>query len=321
MAVFYKGQRMPWYIPGMKAGESINLDPETFSPVMLPKGRIENGDQVMVPVPDIPNRISVRKDGYIELILERHYDREAKQSRNRKVIIGSDVSGFLPGMMIPNDNYADLFDGNGRLWNKEQETEQEEATEDRQETAHIRQEEHREAQTKETKAEPKPQKNTQTPKQKEKAEVPVNTDAQNAALREWENQLRQKERELQIREQELDELQEQIMVQFSQAEKDHISLLSRILDSYIDTVQHQARRKPDAPMSTKQIRTINELLEELRTFFAGSESEDYLHLAEEPDEATNTPATTNGEMALLLTAYQCTVNAYFYHDLRKKQKT
>ena len=91
-----------------------------------------------------------------------------------------------------------------------------------------------------------------------------------------------------------------------------------MLESYQETVGQQAKKKPDAPMTPKQIRTINELLSELRTILAGCETEDYLHLAEEPDPTTNTPGTTNGEMALLLSAYQYTLHAYRYGGLRKK---
>ncbi len=111
-------------------------------------------------------------------------------------------------------------------------------------------------------------------------------------------------------------------ITFKKAEEtgDHIKLLSNVLDSYADTIQQQAKRKPDAPMSLKQIRTINEVLSELRDFFTGSESDHLLHLAEEPDEKTDTPGTTNGEMALLISAYQITANTYQYGKLRPRRK-
>ena len=138
MAVFYQGQRVPWTIPGMKPGESINLDPANFHPDMLPEHRIlqGNGQPPLVMIPRLPGRISIRKDGYVELILSRRYDPEAKQTRNKKVIIGKDISGFLPGMMFPNDNYDNLFNVRGELFRdpmkeEKQEEETQEQTEGR----------------------------------------------------------------------------------------------------------------------------------------------------------------------------------------------
>jgi len=144
MYVYFNGKRVSWYIPGVNPDQTVKLDTATFTPKMLPKGRIEQGGNSppLIVIPDVPNRISTRKDGYIELILSRHYDKEAHQSRNKKVIIG----------------------------------------------------------------------------------------------------------------------------------RDHVYLLNRILEDYIDTIEQQVKRKPDTPMSLKQIRTINEILRELRDIITGSES-------------------------------------------------
>ena len=38
MAVFYKGQRVLWTIPGIDPNSNINLDPASFRPEMLPEG-------------------------------------------------------------------------------------------------------------------------------------------------------------------------------------------------------------------------------------------------------------------------------------------
>lgn len=347
MAVYYKGQRVSWLIPGMKSREDISLDPKNFDPHLLPQRRIElDQDHTLVIIPDIPNRISTRKDGYIELILERHYDKEAKQSRNRKVIIGSDASGFLPGMMQANDNYFDLFDARGKLYHdpmqEEERREQNKQPNPSARTEHTAIQTNNKAGNK-PKYEPddKPKQThtenltTQTDRlpPKNQREQPAQTEGKKTdndreekllrrereAIRK-DAELKQKEQELQAWEEELERQQDEILLQISETERDHIKLLSYMLDSYIDTVDHQARRKPDMPMSKKQIRTINELLSELRDFFANSETESYLHLAEEPDEASDTPGTTNGEMALLLTAYRYTTTAYLCNDLRKKQK-
>ncbi len=72
-AVFYKGRRMSWYIPGLDRDATIELDPVTFTPDMLPQGRIEQGQQPpLIRIPKIPRGLSTRKDGTIELILESH---------------------------------------------------------------------------------------------------------------------------------------------------------------------------------------------------------------------------------------------------------
>ena len=315
MPVFYKGERVPWTIPGMDPKESIRLDPATFNPDILPQGRIDAGTK-LIRIPTVPNRISTRSDGYIELILERHYDPEAKQSRNKKIIIGSDASGFLPGMMVPNDNYNNLFDGNGRLYRdpmKEEELKEEPKQKPKEQPEPIPE---AQPETKATDSEPAASKAKEHPgKDRETA-----LDQRETAIMVKEAKLKYKEQQLLDQEKELEKIQDQMMMKANEAEKDHIRLLSYILESYIDTVQAQAKRKPDAPMSAGQIRTINEILSELKDFFAGSESEAYLHLAEEPDDQTNTPGTTRGEMALLLTPYQYTVATYLSGGLRKKQK-
>ncbi len=94
-------------------------------------------------------------------------------------------------------------------------------------------------------------------------------------------------------------------------------------------VDEQAKRKPTNPMSLKQIRTINEVLRELRKLFEDTEAEEYLHLAEEPAESEegkeDNPGTTYGEMALLLSAYDQTITAFqigrlYYKDEKPQRK-
>lgn len=64
------------------------------------------------------------------------------------------------------------------------------------------------------------------------------------------------------------------------------------------------RSKPDSFRRLKQIQTLNEILKELQDIFIGTEAEDHLYLAEEPDEddCENHSGTTYGEMDLLLGA-------------------
>ena len=108
------------------------------------------------------------------------------------------------------------------------------------------------------------------------------------------------------------------IIRTNDATSDHIELLRNILRGHANLIEAQAKRRPDAPMSRNQIRTINEILQELRTSFQNSEIEDYLHLAEEPDEETNTPATTYGEMSLLLNAYDSMLYQFVLGKLRTK---
>ena len=74
-------------------------------------------------IPEIEHRIFRRKDSedspaYIIFLADRYYDKEKHQTRNRKVIIGTDLGDLLPGMMmIREDKYYRYFDRNGRLRN------------------------------------------------------------------------------------------------------------------------------------------------------------------------------------------------------------
>ena len=93
-----------------------------FSAARLEANEIRNGDQTLAKIPKIPGMISRRtkKDGdyattYIELILSHTYDKDKKQSRNKRVIIGTDISHIFPGMMVINDKYHDYFDTKGNL--------------------------------------------------------------------------------------------------------------------------------------------------------------------------------------------------------------
>lgn len=73
-------------------------------------------------------------------------------------------------------------------------------------------------------------------------------------------------------------------------------------------------------MCSKQIRTINELLQEIKFLFAGNEVENFLHLAEEPDKKTNITGATYGEMAFLLNAYRSMLRHFDNGRFRTKQR-
>lgn len=95
---------------------------EHFSADRLKANEIECGDATLAKIPKIEGLISRRKKQngtfvttYVELILSRTYDKDKKQSRNKRVIIGIDVSHVYPGMMMINDKYHDYFDRDGNL--------------------------------------------------------------------------------------------------------------------------------------------------------------------------------------------------------------
>ena len=347
MNVYFNGKRMPWYIPGMDPDKTVKLDPVTFTPEMLPKGRIEQGagNPPLVVIPDVPNRISTRKDGYIELILSRTYDKEAHQSRNKKVIIGQDASGFLPGMMFPNDNYFSYFNHKGQLVydpmkeeaaeeEKREETEEttkEKTTETAEKEPEPRQparQEPEEPNSRQAESRTMKQKPEQMKQSQPQAE-PVTDEtlaAREKAIREKEEELAQKtlkmlriQQELAEAQAQLEEAQEQQMMEKNEALRDHVYFLNTILGDYIRSIDYQVKRKPDTPMSLKQIRTINEVLRELRDIFTDSEAGEFLHLAEEPDPEHDNPGTTYGEMDFLLSAYSVTANTFRYGGLRTKK--
>ena len=73
------------------------------------------GDFEVVRVPDIPGRIrkiphdSNPEDFSVEYIVDRWYDEKAKQSRNKKCIIG-EIYHLYPIALYPNENYYKYFD-------------------------------------------------------------------------------------------------------------------------------------------------------------------------------------------------------------------
>ena len=80
--------------------------------------KVKLGDGYLVRIPKIQGRINrIKRDDrtYVEYIYERGYDPETKQSRNKKVLIGTILSEY-PNALLPNDNYTEFFDiDTGRL--------------------------------------------------------------------------------------------------------------------------------------------------------------------------------------------------------------
>lgn len=313
------------------------LHPESFDPDKLTVSEIEQGDGVLLAkIPSIPNRITRRKkisgDGYyIELILRQGYDPETKQNRNKKVIIGEDISYYLKGMMIANDKYHDYFNNKGTLLphilamilEEERQKQKAKVAADQQPVPPDKTEQS----AGQAALEQKQKQSASIQEPHPQSEEEEANEVQIKELRKREKALDLREERLNQREAELDELQVELenqqmlnIIQVNDAAEDHIKLLRDILSSHTELIEAQAKRRPDTHMSKNQIQTINEILRELRTYFQNSEIEDYLHLATEPNEETNTPATTYGEMSLFLNAYGSMLHQFVMGRLRTKQK-
>lgn len=337
MPIIDKKDRNNWYnsIPISNQREAYNpfLDPNVDVDTLEINEVRQSYDTKIAKIPKIKHRIFRRTEGsgtHVIFLVDEWYDQEKGQMRNRKVDIGTDLGGFLPGRMIVNkDNYYKYFNIHGQLINdplkKRRDQKAKEAADKEEAGATAR----REAETVERAAfvqkETIEETGTETilPEQEEERSV----DEIKAALIEKEKlldeKLKQAEeglKELEENKKVLDELQDVKVLALEEKEKAHIDLLNEFLESYIDSVREQAKRRPDGLMRLTQIRAINEILDELRNYFAGSESERYLHLAEEPreDDLEHHPGTTYGEMDILLTAYRWTVHAFRYKSLYAK---
>ena len=326
-------------LPSRNPVKRMMLNPEKFDPDKLTVNEIDQGNGVIfAKIPNISGRISRRKkkDGncYIELIIEKHYDPKTQQNRNKKVIIGEDISYYLRGMMIINDNYHEYFNIKGEVMPHILQAWVEEEKEKRRQEEQKATAPEPKATTTELKTIPieptiplpTPQPPTPEPELNQETTIPEEPEeiegealaVRLEELRQKEQALKEKERELKKRQKDL-ESQEMIhLIQKDEAIQDHIKLLRDVLHRHIYIVEEQAKRRPDNPMSIRQIRTINELLQELRDLFRGSEAEDLLHLAEEPKEDEPASGTTYGEMALLLNAYECMLTAFAVGRLRNK---
>ena len=337
MPIIDKRDRNNWYnsIPISNQREAYNpfLDPNVDVDTLEINEVRQSYDTKIAKIPKIKHRIFRRTEGsstHVIFLVDEWYDQEKGQMRNKKVDIGTDLGGFLPGRMIVNkDNYYKYFNVHGQLINdplkKRRDQKAKEAADKEEAGAAAR----REAETVERAAfvqkETIEETGTETilPEQEEERSV----DEIKAALIEKEKLLDEKLKkaeeglkELEENKKVLEELQEVRILTLQEKEKAHIELLNDFLENYIDSVREQAKRRPDGLMRLTQIRAINEILDELRNYFAGSESERYLHLAEEPreDDLEHHPGTTYGEMDILLTAYRWTVHAFRYKSLYAK---
>lgn len=334
MPIIDKRDRNNWYnsIPISNQREAYNpfLDPNVDVDTLEINEVRQSYDTKIAKIPKIKHRIFRRTEGsstHVIFLVDEWYDQEKGQMRNKKVDIGTDLGGFLPGRMIVNkDNYYRYFNVHGQLINDPLQKRRDQKAKEEADKEEAGAAARREAETVERAAfvqkETIEETGTETilPEQEEERSV----DEIKAALIEKEKLLDEKLKkaeeglkELEENKNVLEELQEVRILTLQEKEKAHIELLNDFLENYIDSVREQAKRRPDGLMRLTQIRAINEILDELRNYFAGSESERYLHLAEEPreDDLEHHPGTTYGEMDILLTAYRWTVHAFRYKSL------
>ena len=116
---------------------------------------------------------------------------------------------------------------------------------------------------------------------------------------------------------ELESIKKERLLRITDRQKQRMDMLHNILRSQIHTINDLAKRKPYGLMSLQQIRTVNEILDEIRSKVANTDAEDFLHLAEEPrmDDLEHFPGTTYSEMALIISAYQYIRSLYNWDRL------
>ena len=300
------------------------LHPETFDPDRLTVNQFEAGGKTIAKIPKIKGRITrfkPRKNSdtcYIQLIIGRAYDREKRQSRNVKVTIGTDISGFLRDMMIVNEHYTEYFDIHGKLYNDplgkaEKKRKAKVKPEDSITSRTTVQTNDRDAQ---------PDGNTCKPTESTPIDQEEPTEEQmleelkrkQALLDQMIAETEQRNEELKQAREELDSIRMVRMVQKQEEQANHINFLSNILSGHWEIIERQASKKPDAAMSVSQIRMMNEILAELQQIFTGIVGDNYLKLAQEPTEDQNpgkgSAGTTYGEMAIILQAYMSMILGY-----------
>ena len=313
---------------------------EHFNADKLKGNEIECGDAILAKIPQIEGLISRRKKRngnivttYVELILSRTYDKDKKQSRNKRVIIGIDVSHIYRGMMVINDKYHDYFDKQGNLtWHPEKPEAEDNTAQPRTEnalqelvqtnTAVARQfqaetadAEQPQPDTSNSAQAPSPDPDTPFDEQaihellnRFKDTVLIQSETQNQTT-EGDINLVPKEDEGLEPEEEDDEAIISAM-QETQHRRDRLDYLNSLLDHYSTVFDEQAKRKPDNPVTLYQIRRVNALLSEIKEMLSNYENQEYLLLAEEPSPDSDTPPMTSLDMSILLGSYCCTLTAY-----------
>ena len=343
MPIYNKRDKNNWYnsIPrsNLPGGYNPFADPD-FDAEKMKENEFRSNGQLIAKIPKIEHRIFRRTDPegkdsqntYIVFLADRYYDREKKQTRNQKVILGVDLGSILPGMMVANEeNYRQYFDEKGNLINDpltERERQKEEEARKQQEEKHKQQKKEEKEQYRQQQQEVIAAILTRSRETQEKRKEERSVDEIKAALLEQEKRLDEKEKlldeklkeahqalqEAQSTRERLAYIEEVRIKELDNRTTAHLGMLQEILSNYTRIVLEQAKRRPQLFMERAMIRTINEVLQDIRSSFIGTEAEEYLHLAEEPDDEDreNHPGTTYSQMGILLAAYN---SALYYQRL------
>ena len=275
-----------------------------FDASKLKGNEIQCSAGTMAKIPQLQGFISRKKrtdeygnvTTYIELITERWYDKEKRQTRNKRVCIGIDVSMFYGGMMLINDKYHDYFDKDGNLLITIRDEGKKKDKEEKKTVMDDRMGENADAgnssdqQLGRTAAE----------------ENPVYAEDSAEKGQEVKQDMEAEEKKQEATEENDREIQEEI--NRKEHMKDRFEFLDRLLLKYRNIIEEQVTKRPDMRMSRYQITRINQLLKEIREFLKIFEYGEYMPLAEEAEEEGET--MTYADIALLLLNYDCVMNSY-----------
>ena len=286
--------------PVEKQVQSMSPQEETkltwnFDATKLITNEIIFEDTVLTKIPEIPGRINRRKRpesdiGYIEMVLERHYDPASRQTRKKRISIGTDASSVFPGMMIPNETYYQYFDHDGNWIAPETDPEMKKALEKWKAAREAQQGNASGAEERSGE-----ERTMGTEQEKDESEAAEETEENEAAE---------------------DQSMRQMVNQYVR-NKEHFKYLHMLFLDYHSIVTTQTKKKPQLLMTVYQVVRINELLTELKKLFEGTDMAPYLKLVEIPEKIDGDFApVTYGDMAILLKPYYRAINVYMYRTLQ-----
>ena len=297
MPIIDKQDRNNWY-NGIRAKDAAGGPLRPFTPSQIKGNEFRWGTETVARIPQIPGRISRKnvksEDGrrvtrYVELILERNYDKEKGQTRNKRATIGIDISHIAEGLMIINDNYHKYFDRDGKLIYHSETigTPQDNVPKEKPKPKPLPEQEQEAVRPQQPNRAKGTEAGTET--------VTANHDPEGNAMDKPED--RETQEELNKR----------------KHEEEHLRFLDGMLSAYFNSVTDMAKKRPDKTMTRYQIRRINEILKEIREYFKGTDLAGYLELAEEPSQDNqDEPSITYADMEILLHAYNRAMSTYWF---------
>ena len=308
MPIYNRNDPNNWYntipIRGQETGYNPVTDPE-FSTGKLQKetGKtwFKSGEVIFVQVPVLGNRIHETKNPETgETEIELTTVPATDSVPETRVPIGMRWKSFLPGMMQIYDEYRNYFDLDGNLTDPGIISQLKQEAEKQQEEAEKKKQEQTQNQTKEPPQLQAPEGDTR-------------------AVDELIASLLQKRKERDEKQLIADEDPEETETdgedetdETDKKEQRRVHLLAEILGDFVRMISEQSKRRPDTLMRLTQIRTINDVLREIRELLKDSDAFNFLHLAEEPreDDLAHHPGTTYGEMDILLLPYSNALSEY-----------